>query len=117
MFSPGPSSTWDAEDRGLFAQRFADFLAERRVPGVGHGGGGGKAGSRQRSVETQVIRGARLLAQAVRPIGEEERRDAAMRESPCFKHGLAAQQRRLLPQGHIREYVCVLHSRSRLPTV
>ena len=58
--------------RGSFpAQRSAQLLPQRFIPGIGHGGRRREAGGGDGSVQSQMVAGACLLAQAVRAVGKE----------------------------------------------
>ena len=72
----GAQQNVDALGRGLRAQMLADLLTQRRVPGVGNGGGGGIAGGGHRAVQAKLIPLALLFADAVGAVGEGHVGDA-----------------------------------------
>ena len=62
----------DTAGSGFPAKSPADLLTQVRVPGVGHGGGGGEAGGGDGFIEPQMVGGAGLLAQAMGAVGQED---------------------------------------------
>ena len=68
--------------RRFLSQRLAQFLAQFRIPGVGHGGSGGEACSGDGGIEAQMISRSRLLAKPMGAIGEEDGRDFLLAAVP-----------------------------------
>ena len=93
----------------LLAQSLAHGFAQLRVPAAGHGGAGGEAGGRDRRVQAQMVRCARLLAHAVGAIGEGDGRDAFFREIPGGEHRLARKQSAFLLQIQFLDDIGMFH--------
>ena len=95
---------------GLLAHGCAHSLAQCRVPAVGNGGRGGEAGGGHTGVQPKMVGSARLLAHAVRAVGQGNGRDALARQRPGGEHRAAAQQGAFLFQTQCLNDVCVFHS-------
>ena len=84
---------------GLLAEHFAELLAERGVPGVGHGRGRRITGRGQGAAQAQLVAGALLLADAVRAV----RQGHVFNAQPLHALGL--------PEVTSREQMCFLLQR------
>ena len=96
---------------GLLAQILTQFLAQLHVPTVGHGGGGGEAGSGDGFVHTQIVGGTCLLAQTVGTVGEENGRDAETGDFPRGPRGFALQQSGFFFRCQIVDELLNIHGR------
>ena len=94
---------------GFLSQGTAQLLAQRNIPGVCHGGGGGEAGGGHRGVQAQVVPRSRLLAQAVRSVGQENGRDAQLVSVPGGPGAPALKQSSLLFQCELADVRFHIH--------
>ena len=97
---------------GLLAQCPAYFFAQRRVPAVCHGGGGGKAGGRHGGVQAQMVGCARLLPQTVRAVRKPRGRHALLGillRLPCV---LTREQGAFLFKGKLCDNILMLHGKA-----
>ena len=97
---------------GLLTQHPADFFAQRRIPAVCHGGGGGKAGGRHGGVQAQMVGSACLLAQAVGTIRQPDDRHALLGVVlglPCI---FAGEQRTFLLQRQFCNDILMFHGKA-----
>ena len=97
---------------GLLTQHPADFFAQRRVPAVCHGGGGGKAGGRHGGVQAQMVGSACLFAQAIRTIRQPDDRHALLGVVlglPCI---FAGEQRTFLLQRQFCNDILMFHGKA-----
>ena len=95
---------------GLLAQCPAHFFTQRRVPAVGHGGGGGKTGGGHTGIQAQMVGCTRLLAQAVGAVRQPDGGHAlfgVVLRLPCI---FAGQQGTFLFKGKLLENFRVFHS-------
>ena len=95
--------------RGFLAHGCAHSLAQCRVPAVGHGGRGGKAGGGHTGVQAQMVGRARLLAHAVGAVRQGNGRDALARQRPGGEHRAAAQQGAFLFQTQFCNNILMFH--------
>ena len=94
---------------GLFAHQTAHFLAQLRVPAVGHGGSGGQAGGGYTGIQAQVIACAHLLANAGGTVGQKDAGDAQALDGTGGPYIPAGQQTALFLQSHLIDQIFVLH--------
>ena len=74
----GPEQDVDPVCGGLLAQCPAHLFAQRRVPAVCHGGGGGKAGGRHGGVQAQMVGSTCLLTQTIGAVRKPRGRHALL---------------------------------------
>ena len=95
---------------GLLAQCPAHFFTQRRVPAVGHGGGGGKTGSGHTGVQAQMVGCARLLTQTVGAVRQPDGGHALLGVVLRLPSIFAGQQGTFLFKGKLLENFRVFHS-------
>ena len=104
-----PQKRAHALGRGLLAQRLANLLAQRLVPGVGNRDRRGEASGRLGARNAQVVCRAQLVAQAIGAVRELHGRNAQALRAPAPKGRGPLEKRALLLQRHLPDKIRVLH--------